>query len=308
VLHHPTVLTEWLRENGRFVDYVWSTRPYVSGHLLDQIRRDTGAPILYLTHDLHYLRETRRYALDRDPMALDEATRVRAIELGIFAKVDCILTFSEDEADVIREAAPDATVRVLPLFFYDSVPAKADAASFAGRRKLLFVGGFNHVPNVDAALWLVREIMPALWRTHPDAQVSIVGSDPPAEVRALAGPLVEIAGFVPDLAQSYAEARVSVNPLRFGAGVKGKIVASLAAGLPIVTTLIGNEGIRLQNGTEALVGDTPDAIAAHIATLLDDDARCADLANAGAAVIARRFSHASARAAVIAVLGLPASC
>ena len=308
VLHHPTVLTEWLRENGRFVDYVWSTRPYVSGHLLDQIRRDTGAPILYLTHDLHYLRETRRYALDRDPMALDEATRVRAIELGIFAKVDCILTFSEDEADVIREAAPDATVRVLPLFFYDSVPAKADAASFAGRRKLLFVGGFNHVPNVDAALWLVREIMPALWRTNPDAQVSIVGSDPPAEVRALAGPLVEIAGFVPDLAQSYAEARVSVNPLRFGAGVKGKIVASLAVGLPVVTTPIGNEGIRLQNGTEALVGDTPDAIAAHIATLLDDDARCADLANAGAAVIARRFSHASARAAVIAVLGLPASC
>ncbi len=304
VLHHPVVLQDWLRENGRFLDYVWSSRPYVSGHLIDQLRRDTGAPILYLTHDLHYLREMRRHALDRDPMALDEATRVRGIELGIFAKVDCILTFSKDEAQVIRAAVPQATVRVLPLFFYEGMQATSDAAGFAERRKLLFVGGFNHVPNVDAALWLVREIMPALWRTHPDAQVSIVGAEPPEELRALAGPLVHIAGHVPDLAQSYAEARVSVNPLRFGAGVKGKIVASLAVGLPVVTTPIGNEGIRLEDGVEGLIGDTPDTIAAHIATLLDDDARCRDLAAAGAAVIARRFSRASARAAVAEALGL----
>ena len=309
VLHHPVVLQDWLRENGRFLDFIWSSRPYVSGHLMDQLRRDTGAPILYLTHDLHYLRERRRYALDRDPMALDEATRVRAIELGIFGKADCILTFSEDEAQVIREAVQQATVRVIPLFFYDGVQAADDAASFAGRRKLLFVGGFNHAPNVDAALWLVREIMPALWRTHPDAQVVIVGAEPPEELRALAGPLVQIVGHVPDLTQSYAEARISVNPLRFGAGVKGKIVASLAAGLPVVTTPIGNEGIRLVDGVEALIGDTPDAIAAQLAALLDDDAHCRDLAAAGAAVIARRFSHASARALVADILGLqpPAS-
>lgn len=304
VLHHPVAFTDWLRENGRFLDHVWASRPYVSGHLMDQLRRDTGAPILYMTVDLHHLRETRRYALDRDPMALDEATRVRAIELGIFAKADCILTFSEDEAQVIREAVPNAAVRVLPLFLYQGAPAIGDAASFAGRRKLLFVGGFNHVPNVDAALWLVREIMPALWRTHPDAQVSIVGAEPPEELRALAGPLVQVMGHVPDLAQSYAEARVSVNPLRFGAGVKGKIVASLAAGLPVVTTRIGNEGIQLQNGVEALIGDTAEAIVAHIAALLDDDSRCHDLATAGAAVIARRFSYENARALVAEVLGL----
>ncbi len=304
VLHHPILLTDWLHENGRFVDYVWASRPYVSGHLIEQFRRDTGAPILYLTHDLHYLRETRRYALDRDPMVLDEATRVREIELGIFAKVDCVLTFSEDEASVIREAVPQATVRTLPLFFYERALATPEAASFAGRRKLLFVGGFNHVPNVDAALWLVREIMPAVWRTHPDVQVDIVGAEPPEDLRALAGPRVRVAGHVSDLTQSYAEARVSVNPLRFGAGVKGKIVASLAAGLPVVTTSIGNEGIRLQDGTEALIGDTPEAIAAQIAALLDDDQRCSDLAVAGAAVIMNRFSHDSARKSVVEVLGL----
>ena len=304
VLYHPVSFTEWLRENGRFLDYVWASRPYVSGHLIDQLQRDTGAPILYLTSDLHYLREMRRYALDRDPMALDEAARVRDIELAIFAKVDCVLSFSEDEAQMIREVQPRATVRVLPLSFYDAVPAAAQAPSFSGRRKLLFVGGFNHVPNVDAALWLVREIMPALWRTHPDAVVRIVGAEPPAELRALNGPRVEIAGHLPDLAASYAEARISVNPLRFGAGVKGKIVASLAAGLPVVTTPIGNEGIRLRDGVEVLLGDTADAIAAQIASLLDDDERCRALAEAGLVVIAQRFSYQTARTQLIEILGL----
>lgn len=304
VLHHPVSITEWLRENGRFLDHIWVARPYVSGHLIDQIRRDTGAPILYLTHDLHYLRELRRYALDRDPMVLDEANRVKEIELGIFGKVDGILSFSEDEARVIREVAPSATVRVLPLFFYANTPETAPASGFTRRRKLLFVGGFNHVPNVDSALWLAREIMPALWRTHPDATVDIVGAGPPAELLALANPRVAVLGHVPNLTASYAEARVSVNPLRFGAGVKGKIIASLAVGLPVVTTPIGNEGIRLQDGVEALIGDTAEAIAAHVATLLDDDARCAGLAAAGAAVIARRFSRDSARSALAEALGM----
>ena len=305
VLHHSVVFQDWLRANGRHLDYVWSSRPYVSGHLIDQLRRDTGAPIIYLTHDLHYLREMRRYEIERDPLVLEEANRVRAIELAIFAKADCILTFSEDEARVIQQAVPDATVRVTPLFFYDDLPEPGDAASFAGRHKLLFVGGFNHVPNVDAVLWLVREIMPLVWQTHPAAKLSIIGAEPPDEVKALAGPLVEVAGHVPDLTARYAQARISINPLRFGAGVKGKIVASLAAGLPVVTTPVGNEGIALQDGAEALIGGTAGDLAAHIATLLDNDARCRDLAQAGAAVIRQRFSRGRARAVVTEMLGLP---
>ncbi len=121
----------------------------------------------------------------------------------------------------------------------------------------------------------------------------------------LAGPQVTIAGYVPDLTQSYAEARISVNPLRFGAGVKGKIVASLAAGLPVVTTSVGNEGIQLQDGVEALIADTPAAFAGQIVALLDDDARCRALALAGAAVIGRRFSRDTARALVVEMLNLP---
>ena len=305
VLHNPVVIQAWLHENGRHLDYVWSSRPYVSGHLIDQLRRDTGARIIYLTHDLHFLRELRRYAVDRDPMALEEVARMREIELTTFAKVDCVLTFSEDEARFIREAVPTATVRTTPLFFYDEAVPVSTAVAFAERRTLLFVGGFNHVPNVDAAIWLVRDIMPVVWQTHPDTAVCIVGSNPPDDVSALAGPLVDVAGYVPDLTQIYALARISVNPLRFGAGVKGKIVASLAAGLPVVTTTVGNEGIQLQHGVEALIADTAEAFAGQIVALLDDDDLCHELAQAGGAVISRRFSRHTAQALVIEMLDLP---
>jgi GT2 family glycosyltransferase/SAM-dependent methyltransferase/glycosyltransferase involved in cell wall biosynthesis len=304
VLHHPVDLPDWLAENGRHLDYVWATRPYVSGHRMDALLRHTGAPILYLTHDLHSQRERRRFELDRDPAALEEAIRVEALERAIFAKADRVLSFSEEEASTIRTMEPAASVIVLPLFFYDADAVNIGPTNFAGRHNLLFVGGFNHLPNIDAALWLVREIMPALWRTHPDAAITIVGAEPPAELSSLAEPRVVVAGFVACLEKFYAETRISINPLRYGSGVKGKIVASLAAGLPVVTTTIGNEGIGLQDGVEALIGDTVEAIAAHLATLLDDDTRCQTVAAAGAAVVATRFSRELAVARVRDALGL----
>jgi GT2 family glycosyltransferase/SAM-dependent methyltransferase len=303
VLHHPVVISDWLHINGRHLDYVWASRPYVSGPLIDQILRDTGAMILYLTHDLHHVREMRRYALDREPMVLDEARRVREIELDLLRKADAILSFSADEAAHIRTLIPDARVCVTPLFFYDAARDR-QPIDVQARHDLLFIGGFNHPPNVDAAIWLVREVMPLVWASHGQALVHLVGAYAPDEIRALAGPQVDVAGHVPALATMFARCRVSINPLRFGAGVKGKILDSLDANLPVVTTSVGNEGIGLIDGQEVLIGDTPQELAAHIVALLDDDALCRRLAAAGAAFLHRRFSRASAQAAISDLLGL----
>ncbi len=160
VLHRPVVIQDWLRENGRHLGLCLVHAPLRIRPPDRPAAPRYGALIIYLTHDLHYLREMRRYAVDRDPMALGEAARVREIELSTFSKVDCVLSFSEDEARFIREAVPTAQVRVTPLFFYDGSVSVDEASGFTARRKLLFVGGFNHLPNVDAAVWLVREIMP----------------------------------------------------------------------------------------------------------------------------------------------------
>jgi glycosyltransferase involved in cell wall biosynthesis len=199
--------------------------------------------------------------------------------------------------------APGTEVRVLVPAV--DPPADDALASWdpAGRHTLLFVGSFTHAPNVDAALSLVREVMPHVWERLPDAVVRIVGQEPPPPVLALAGPHVDVTGHVPDLGPFWREARASVSPLRYGAGVKGKILSSLASGVPVVTTTIGNEGIGLVDGREAVIADAPDAMAAGIVALLTDDELARSIARHGSEVVRDRFSLAAARRELLAALG-----
>jgi glycosyltransferase involved in cell wall biosynthesis len=148
--------------------------------------------------------------------------------------------------------------------------------------------------------------MPLVWERVPDARVLLVGGYVTPEVAALASRRVEVTGHAPDLAPLWARARMSVSPLRYGAGVKGKIVSSLEAGVPVVTTAVGNEGIRLAAGVEALIGETPAELAAHVLALYADPARATALAEAGRRVVHERFSVARARADLFAALGLEA--
>jgi glycosyltransferase involved in cell wall biosynthesis len=166
----------------------------------------------------------------------------------------------------------------------------------------MFLGGFEHLPNIDAVLVLVREVMPLVWRQVPDAHALIVGSHPTAEVLALAGDRVTVTGHVPDLGPVFAQARMTVSALRFGAGLKGKIVTSLMAGVPVVTTAIGNEGLDLLDGEEALLAETPDRLADAVVRLLTEPGLAERLAAAGHARVAAGWTRDSARAALRAAL------
>lgn len=305
VIFKPETIESWLKQNGRHLDYVWTARPDVSGPLLPVIRAHTEAKILYYTHDLHYLRELRRYELDGDSWALGESNRLREIEFGIFRSVDCVMTPSCEEVKVINEAVPSANVREVLPYFYPPDPVRRNA-SFSNRHDMVFVGGFGHTPNVDAATWLVREILPLVWKQLPDARLLIIGSNPPAVVTALASERVEVVGYVPEVEPYYERARISVNPLRYGAGVKGKIVASLRSGIPVVTTPIGNEGIGLRDGLDGFVGESPEALAERIVTLYRDDALCSQFARAGRSVIRRQFSEMKARRILSEILDIEA--
>ena len=303
VVHAPDTLSDWLRRNGRHLDHVWTARPYVTFPILDLIKRTTGAPILYYTHDLHYLREMRRYKLEGTVWALEESQRLRPMELGIFAAVDHVMTPSREEAEIIAAEVPEARVTVVPPYLFGKATVDDVRPNLVGRSELIFVGGFDHTPNVDAARWLALEIMPLVWTRRPEARVMIVGNAPPPEVTELAGPRVDVTGFVPTLDPYYGRARVSVSPLRYGAGVKGKIVGALQAGVPVVTTGCGNEGIQLRHGVEALIGETPGEIADAIVTLLEDDGLCQRLAVAGVEVVRTRFSAERARSVLLRLLG-----
>ena len=305
VLHAPETLEHWLAANGRFLDRVWTARPDVTGPVLDLIRRHTRAPVLYYTHDLHYLRERRRFELEGDPRVEQESRRLQRIEERIFANVDEVMTPSTEEARIIAATVPAARVHTIPPYIVPPAALASAGPAFADRDGVIFVGGFGHLPNVNAALWLVDEIMPLVWRAVPEARLLLVGSAPPMAVQALAGPQVEVTGFVPDIAPLFNRARVSVSPLRYGAGVKGKIVASLQAGVPVVTTTVGNEGLDLVDSQDAMIADTATALADAVIALWRNPERCAALAAAGQAVLRDRYSEDAARRALQAVLTAP---
>jgi glycosyltransferase involved in cell wall biosynthesis len=144
--------------------------------------------------------------------------------------------------------------------------------------------------------------MPHVWVQEPGARVVIVGQQPPERIRASAGDRVTVAGHVPDLAPFQATARALVAPIRYGAGVKGKILTSLAAGVPVITTTVGNEGIGLVDGEDALIADTPQRIAEQAIRILRDDALAERLGDAGRLFVAERFSEAVTRAQLRAAL------
>ena len=300
VLLGEDALHRWLHVHGRSLDLVWVARPDVAGPLLPVLHDAIDAPVLYYTHDLHHLRERRRWTVDGDPAALEESKRLMRIEHDIFATADQVMTPSSVEADIIRADVPGASVHVIPPYLVEMQP---DPQATAGARDAVtFVGGFAHPPNLDAALWLVQAIMPQVWAAAPEIRVVIVGHAPPPALQDLASERVEVTGFVEDLAAPYARTFCTVSPLRYGAGVKGKIISGIQASLPVVTTAVGNEGLDLVDGAEALVADSEEAIAAAIVALWRSPELGARLASSAARRMRDRYSRAAATEALQVVL------
>jgi GT2 family glycosyltransferase/glycosyltransferase involved in cell wall biosynthesis len=293
----------WLDDNGRYLDWVLLARPGVAERWIPPLRRWSTAALVYFTHDLHYLRERRRHEVTGDVRALADSLFLEAQESMVLRSVDAALTPSSAEVAVIRALAPDLDVRVLgPCLDADRPPAPPGAQPLEARESVMFLGGFDHLPNVDAATVLVREVMPIVWQDLPDVRVLIVGNEPPPAVAELASERVEVTGFVPDLGPWFAKARMTVSPLRYGAGLKGKIVTSLEAGVPVITTTIGNEGLDLEAGVEALIGDRSEAIAAHVVRVFREPGLAAALADAGWRAVSARFSWLGAQTALSASL------
>lgn len=284
----------YLDEAGAEIDAVLLSRPHVAAPHLDALRRKAPrARIVYYGHDLHFRRLEREAQATGRAELEKEARKCERQERAIWRAVDLVLYPSAEEAAEVRALEPGAQARALVPYAFDEF---RDAEDAGGRDGILFVAGFAHPPNVDAATWLVSEVMPRVWASHPQARLALVGSKPTAEVRALAGERVEVTGYVDDaeLARRYAIARVAVVPLRYGAGIKGKVVEALQQGVPLVTTAVGAQGL---DGLDAVaaVQDDPVRMAAAIVRLLDDDEAWRRQSRGGAGYAAARFSRAALR-------------
>jgi glycosyltransferase involved in cell wall biosynthesis len=175
-------------------------------------------------------------------------------------------------------------------------------APFDERRGIVFIGGFQHPPNVDAMLWYAREVLPHVRRRLPGVKTYVVGSRVSSSIAALAADDFAVLGYVPDIAPYLAGCRVSISPLRYGAGVKGQVNSAMSHGLPVVATSASIEGMRLEDGVDVLVADEAEAFAASIARVYEDRALWERLSAGGLRNVERHFSRAVARDALIELL------
>lgn len=286
---------DWVQEHASELDYVLLSRPHVAEEHIQAIRSYTRAKVLFYGHDLHYLRMLGEYEKTHETRLLKQIDESRRLEESIWRQVDVIYYPSESETAVVRQLLPDAVARTVPLYFFDS---NEFPATEKNRRKstILFVAGFGHPPNVDAAKWLVAEIFPMVKRQVPDATLILAGSNPTAEVKALKSSDIAVTGYVSDevLTELYKSSGVAVVPLRFGAGVKGKVLEALHYALPIVTTTVGAQGL-LGLEEKVPVSDDPEALAQALVKLMTQTEHWMKIAAAGSDFVHSRFSQAALR-------------
>lgn len=275
------------------LEYVLAFRVSGLSPVYDDIRRCwPDARIVYNTVDLHHRREARQATLANDPemFARSEVTRDR--ELALASACDCTIYLSEKERETVAEACgPDVYRNSIVFPYFMDVPATSDGTD--RRRHVVFLGGFGHPPNIDAALHLKQEIWPLLRDALPEtSKLLIVGAGPPEEVTALADGRVEVTGFVPDLLPVFESARVCVAPIRYGAGIKGKVIHAMAHGVPGVVTPVAAEGMGLTDGRQVFIADDPGTFAERVLGLFVDDALWADMREEGIAFVEENYSWA----------------
>lgn len=281
-------IKEWICENKENIDFVFLNRPHIAEKYIDLVNK-CGIRTIYYGHDLHFLRIKREYELTGDISKWNKAEQWRERELNLLKKADISYYPSSAEISEIKKINPDVAVKAITAYIYDIGKEKKYLPD--NREGLLFVGGFGHPPNVDGVLWFVRTIWPVI-RKKLQIPLYIVGSRAPKEIEDLDGKDgVYVKGFVSDeeLDLLYHQSRIVVAPLRYGAGVKGKVVEALAKGAAVVTTTVGAEGIP-EIDKAAVIADEPETFGSQVISLYRDIERTKQLSINAQDLIKKFFS------------------
>ncbi|MBI3715235.1 MAG: glycosyltransferase, partial [Betaproteobacteria bacterium] len=303
VLHHPYVvsMSQFIARSAPEFDVIIVARATVACKYVEMIKSAAPrAKLVFDTVDLHFLRQERLAELDPRPELVAAAAAMRAQELDIIAKSDLTLVVSPFEQELLDKLAPASRIGIVSLI-HETMPGPK---TFAQRAGIVFIGGFRHPPNLDAITWYVENVLPQLRKKAPGLVTTLIGSNAPPSLQKFAADDFVIAGFVPDVTEYYGNARLSISPLRYGAGVKGKVNISMQYGVPVVATPVSVEGMHLTDGENVLVADSAEAFADAIIRLHTDEALWGRLAAGGLRNIETHFSRACARRALSAVLEL----
>lgn len=295
---------QWMEDHRDQLIAIIACRHYTACHWLAAAKAIAPAACrVFDSVDLHFLREQREALVQGrfGRARLAELTRRRELQATRLATTTWVV--SPLEKEIIDTLAPRTDVRIVS----NVMEPLGETPGFDQRRGLLFVGGFRHSPNVDAVAWLLTEIFPLVKRAAPEIELDIVGSDMPFELQELADrtPGVRQHGYVRDITPLLLRGRVGVAPLRFGAGVKGKINSSMAHGQPVVATACATEGMHLTHDANVLIADDAGGFAQQVVRLYRDARLWNRLVTAGRENVETYFSPTAALDTMMATFRAP---
>lgn len=288
--YEPYVNTvgEHLEAAGAVYDLAIIKRAHFAAKHIEDIRRYCiKAKVVFNTVDLHFLREERQAALAGSATLAAQALQTKELEHRLMQRSDATITISDAERQLILNEHPELLVAAIPYIR----TAVQCGPSFSSRRDVVFIGGFRHTPNVDAVLHFVQDIWPRVRHALPEVNLRIVGSNAPAEIVALGNlPGIVFDGYVADLDGVFHHCRLSVAPLRFGAGIKGKIGTSLSYGVPCVATPVAAEGMQLTDRQNILIATAAEEFATSIVAAYNDETLWQRLSENGTAYMRANYS------------------
>ena len=270
VLYHPYVkkVRDYLVAHGPSFDAVVLSRcDFARKHFADVRLHAPQSRVIFDTVDLHYLREDREAQLTQDPEVHRKAQEKQQLEHELIQQADETWVVSPVEQQLLHEKWPSKSIQLVS----NIVDVPGSKTPFALRRDYLFIGGFQHRPNIDAVLFFVQKIYPLVSEHLPGTKFYIIGDKVPPEIAALATEEIIVAGLQKDVRPFFESIKLSVAPLRFGAGVKGKINQSMSFGVPVVATSLAVEGMALKDREEVLVADEPEDFARALIELYESE-------------------------------------
>ena len=294
VLHVPYVQNarKWVLDNAEDFDLFILSRASTGGAFFNELKKTVPEkPIVFDTVDIHHLRLERQFELEGDPELRDQAAHYKNLELSVTQQADATIVVSEYEVDYLTNQIGPFPNIVLPLIY---APFERDKG-FSERQDIAFVGGYRHPPNIDAVEHLIETIWPLFRELDTGANLHIIGSHMPSSFMSYADEDIRVVGFVEDLEEYLSKIRLTVAPLRYGAGVKGKVGNSLRMGVPVVATNIAAEGMGLKNEQHLLVAPDASGFSQAMSKLYTDETLWERLSNEGKSHVERKFGLESAR-------------
>lgn len=280
---------EFIRERAGYYDHVILSRPIVAPRYLPLIKHySPQAKIIFDTVDLHYIRLGRQAKIENNSELEAQSKKWKIIELGLIDQADTSLVVSSFEKTELEKVDPTQRVEIVSLIHE---LREKPASNFSKRKGVMFIGSYSHLPNKDGLIWFVENVWPLILRAEPKLSFTIIGSNMPTDLFAQEKASVKVLGFVEDPSDNFESSRVFVAPLRFGAGIKGKILQSIEYGLPVVTTSVGAEGMFLEDNKTAMIADDPEDFAKKLLEIYTNKTLWENVSRQSQKVLTDHFSR-----------------